>query len=86
MARLVKSELSGDMIPIDSEEWWHECEVAFLLGLPEALRTEMLDGVPGSTARDNLGIIGARGAAAVAELRADIHRLARIRATGRKDS
>lgn len=86
MDRLVKSELSGTMVSISSEEWRHECEVSFLLGLPELMRDEILDGVAGSADREEAGIKGARGDVAVSALRADIERLADIRRRGSSKS
>lgn len=85
MSRLVQSELSGKMVPIKSEEWLHECEVSFLLGLPEAMRDALIEGVAGSAGREALGIRGARGDEAAAILRADIDRLSAIRSGMRQD-
>lgn len=42
--KLVRSEFSNRLIPIGSEAWRHECEVAFFLGLPPAKLEEMLNG------------------------------------------
>ena len=76
--RLVLSEFSGQMISIESEAWRHECEVAFLTGLPIATQDELLVGRPGARDGDQ-GIRGARGEETVAMLRVEIERLAAIR-------
>lgn len=79
---LVRSEFTGQMISTHSEEWRHECEVAFLLAMPLAKRNIFLDGVSGSTDREERGIKGVRGEAAVALLRSEIQRLTEIRQRG----
>jgi hypothetical protein len=76
------SHLAGREVSTWSEEWKHECEIAYLLGLPLPKRNEMLDGVTGSPDRDARGIKGIRGEAAVAALRAEIQRLSEIRKRG----
>jgi len=77
--KLVRSEFSNLLVPIGSEAWRHECEVAFFVGLPPAKRNEMLDGRSDGT---DWGVKGARGEAAVAMLRAEISRLVQIRRRG----
>lgn len=64
-----------------SEEWRHECEVAHLLDMPIAARNLLLDGIQGGT-HEERGIKGARGEAAVAQLRSEIARLAELRKRG----
>ena len=75
---MIRSELTGEMLSTWSEEWRHETEAAYLLSLPPTHRNELLDGIPGGTG-DDRGIRGVRRAAAVAELREAIDRLADIR-------
>jgi hypothetical protein len=75
-AKLVLSEFANRLIPIASEAWRHECEVAFYLGLPEAKREEMLDGI--ADGREP-GVKQIRGEAVVAMLRREMDLLAKIR-------
>lgn len=75
---LAWSHLAGREVSTWSEEWRHECEVAHLASLTLAQRNLMLDGVPGSTDREERGIKGVRGPTAVAELRAAIDRYAEL--------
>lgn len=77
--KLVLSEFSGQMISIESEAWRHECEVAFLVGLPDAMRDEMIDGLPGTGRAHEHGIAASRGEGVAAMLRAEIERLREIR-------
>lgn len=77
--KFVRSEFSGKLISIKSEAWRHECEVAFLLGLPAAMQDEFLDGSSAPNHRNLRGIRTTRGAGVVAMLRAEIARLASIR-------
>jgi hypothetical protein len=79
---LVRSEFTGQMISTSSEAWRHKCEVAYLLALPLAKRNEFLDGIDGSTDREERGIRGARGEAAVAFLHSEIQRLSETRQRG----
>ncbi|PZO00593.1 MAG: hypothetical protein DCF30_09280 [Hyphomicrobiales bacterium] len=72
------SEFSEQLIPMSCEAWRHECEVAFLVGLPLAARNDLLEGRPGSKDGDE-GIKGARGSDTVGMLRAEIERLIAIR-------
>lgn len=77
----IMSELTGQLVPIDSEEWRFECEVAYLLAVPPEDREFILEGVPGEVGY-KAGLKGVRGEAAVAELRVAIERLAEIRRRG----
>ena len=74
--KLVYSEFARRLIPIRSEAWRHECEVAFYLGLPKAKREEMLEG---SVDGREPGMKQIRGELAVAMLRQEMDRLAEIR-------
>jgi len=69
---MVFSVLAGREISTWSEEWKHECEIAFLASMPLGKRNETLDGVTSSHDRDARGIKGIRGEAAVAKLRAEM--------------
>lgn len=71
------SHLAGREVSISSEEWKHECEIACLAAMPLAKRNTFLDGVAGSTDREERGVKGIRGEAAVAQLRAEIDRYGR---------
>ena len=73
----VYSHLAGREVSISSEEWKHECEIAHLAAMPIAKRNIFLDGIPGSTDREERGVKGVRGEVAVARLRAEIERYAR---------
>jgi hypothetical protein len=76
-SKLVLSEFCDQLIPISSEAWRHECEVAFLLGLPMDMQNRMLDGV----ADDPLdqGVDAVRGQGVAAMLRTEVERLGEIR-------
>jgi hypothetical protein len=76
--RLVHSEFTDRLVPIGSEAWRHECEVAFFLGLPLAKREQMLEGTSDGT---DPGVKGTRGETAVAMLRKEIARLGQIRSS-----
>lgn len=78
---LAYSHLAGCQVSTWSEEWKHECEIAYLAGLPPPKLSVMLDGVAGSTNREDRGIKGVRGEAAVATLRAEIARFRALKAT-----
>jgi hypothetical protein len=73
----VYSHLAGREVSISSEEWKHECEIAYLAAMPLAKRNVFLDGVSGSTDREERGVKGVRGEVAVARLRAEIDRYGR---------
>ncbi len=73
----VYSHLVGRDVSISSEEWKHECEIAHLASMPLAKRNTFLDGVPGSTDREERGVKGLRGEVAVARLRSEIERYGR---------
>lgn len=68
------SHLAGHEVSTWSEEWRHECEVAYLAGLTAPKLSVMLDGVAGSTDREERGIKGVRCEPAVGALRAEIAR------------
>ena len=74
--KFVYSELLGRSIPISSEAWRHECEVAFFLGLPESKREEML---VGSADGRVLGLKQIRGQSFVDMIRREMKMLAKIR-------
>lgn len=66
------SRLAGREVSTWSEEWKHECEIAYLAGLsPEKLRA-MLYGVQGGEGESVRGIKAHRGEAAVAQLVSEI--------------
>ena len=71
---MVYSRLAGREVSTWSEEWKHECEIAYLAGLSPPKLTEMLDGVPGATDREQRGIKQVRSAAAADHLREEIKR------------
>ncbi len=77
---LAWSHLAGREVSTWSEEWKHECEIAYLAGLPPPKLSVMLEGVAGSTDREERGIKGVRGEAAVAALRVEIARYKQIKA------
>lgn len=72
------SHLAGREVSISSEEWKHECEIAAITAMPIAKRNAFLDGVAGSSDREERGVKGVRGEAAVAALRAEVERYAEI--------
>ncbi|PTM39476.1 hypothetical protein [Bosea sp. 124] len=72
------SHLVGREVSISSEAWKHECEIAAITAMPIAKRNTFLDGVQGSTDREERGVKGVRGEAAVAALRAEVERYADI--------
>lgn len=74
------SHLAGAEVSTWSEEWRHECEIAYLAGLTPPKLSVMLDGVAGSTDREERGIKGVRGEAAVAALRVEIARFRQLKA------
>jgi hypothetical protein len=69
------SLLANRMVSTWSEDWRHECEVAYLLDLPEKKRREMIDGIPGTTDSESKGIRGKRGEAQAAFLWGEVDRL-----------
>jgi hypothetical protein len=77
---LAYSHLAGREVSTWSEEWKHECEIAYLSGLAPPKLSVMLDGVAGSTDREERGIKGVRGEAAVAVLRAEVARYRQLKA------
>ena len=74
------SHLAGTEVSTWSEEWRHECEIAYLAGLTPPKLSVMLDGVAGSTDREERGIKSVRGEAAVAALRVEIARFRQLKA------
>lgn len=71
---LAYSRLAGREVSTWSEEWKHECEIAYLAGMkPEKLRG-MLYGVQGAQDETVRGIKQHRGDAAVAQLVSEIER------------
>ncbi|MGO4677677.1 hypothetical protein AB4Z40_32815 [Bosea sp. 2YAB26] len=50
--------------------------------LPEPLRAELLDGIPGALDRERRGVKSIRGEAAVAKLKAEIESLQLIKMMG----
>lgn len=75
---LAYSHLAGREISTWSEEWKHECEIAWLAALPLGKRNLFLDGSASPQDRDERGVKGVRGEAAVAALRAAIERYEEI--------
>lgn len=68
------SRLAGREVSTWSEEWKHECEIAYLARLsPEKLRA-MLHGVQGGAGDEASGIKQKRGDAAVSQLVSEIER------------
>ncbi|CAN7338344.1 hypothetical protein LJR090_002572 [Bosea sp. LjRoot90] len=68
------SRLAGREVSTWSEEWKHECEIAYLARLsPEKLRA-MLYGVQGGEGESARGIKAHRGEAAVSQLASEIER------------
>ena len=59
------SHLAGREVSISSEAWKHECEIAAITAMPIAKRNTFLDGVQGSTDREERGVKGVRGEAAI---------------------
>ncbi|HEV7339813.1 MAG TPA: hypothetical protein VGO06_27845 [Bosea sp. (in: a-proteobacteria)] len=72
------SHLAGAEVRTWSEEWRHECEIAYLAGLAPPKLSVMLDGVAASTDREERGVKGVRGEAAVVKLRAEIERFGQL--------
>lgn len=71
---MIYSRLTGREVSTWSEEWKHECEIAYLAGMkPEKLRG-MLYGVQGAQDETVRGIKQHRGDAAVAQLVSEIER------------
>ncbi|GAU84706.1 hypothetical protein [Bosea sp. BIWAKO-01] len=76
------SHLAGREVSTSSEAWRHECEIEYLLAMPEQQRAEFLDGIPGAIDRESRGVKGVRGEAAVAALKEAIERLRQIKTRG----
>lgn len=64
-----------------SEEWRHECEVAYLLSLTPEKRRAMFYGVQGGEADEAKGIKSHRGEAATAFLWSEVERLKTLKAS-----
>lgn len=73
----VFSRLAGREVSTWSEEWRHECEVAYLAGLPPEKLRAMLYGVQGGEGDAGRGLKHHRGDAAVAQLVGEIERYRR---------
>ncbi len=71
------SELTGKPVSTWSEEWRHECELRYVLGLSPADREVFFNGVKDT---GNRGIVATRGIAAAERFKADLERLRVIRA------
>lgn len=76
------SLLFGREVSMVSEEWKHECEVAYLADLTPEKRKTMLYGVPGGEGDEARGIKHHRGDVATAQLVSEIDRLKALRARG----
>lgn len=75
---LAYSRLAGREVSTWSEEWKHECEIAYLAGMkPDKLRG-MLYGVQGAQDESASGIKQKRGEAAVAQLVSEIERYKQV--------
>lgn len=71
------SRLAGREVSTWSEEWKHECEIAYLAGMkPEKLRA-MLYGVQGAQDESARGIKSHRGDGEVAQIVSEIERYKR---------
>jgi len=68
------SRLAGRDVSTWSEEWKHECEIAYLAGMKPAKLRDLLYGVQGGEGESVSGIKHKRGDAAVAQLLNEIDR------------
>lgn len=76
----VISELTGEPIDTSSEQHRHECEVRWLLSLPDRFaRNDYLNGRIGANGRRSPGIVGHRGQAAADRLQKDAEKLFYLR-------
>jgi hypothetical protein len=75
---LAYSYLAGREVDTASEEWRHECEVAYVAGMSLNEQKSFIGGVPNSGLR---GVIAVRGKAAADRLLDDVCRLAERRRT-----
>ena len=74
------SEFTGEPVSTDSEDWRHECEVRWLLSLPDRFaRNDYLNGYVAENGRRMPGIVGHRGQAAADRLRKDAEKLFYLR-------
>ncbi len=71
------SRLAGREVSTWSEEWKHECEIAYLAGMKPDKLKGMLYGVQGGEGESVRGIKHHRGDAAVAQLVSEIERYRR---------
>lgn len=78
------SLLANHEVSTWSEEWRHECEVAYLLDMPAEKRRSVLYGVQGAEGDEAKGIKHHRGEAATAQLVSEIERLKQLRASNAK--
>ncbi len=83
MNRTAYSLLAGRMVPTDSEEWRHECEVAAVLAMSPAQQRSFFEGATDpATGRKERGVGEIRGAASVERIKADMVRLEELRRAG----
>ena len=71
------SRLAGREVSTWSEEWKHECEIAYLAGMKPDKLKGMLYGVQGAQDETARGIKAHRGDSAVAHLVSEIERYRR---------
>lgn len=65
--------IDGTEVDSSSEAWRAECEARAVLAMPnKQRRNNYLDGYTDIDGRKQAGVLGRRGAAAVAKLRADV--------------
>jgi len=76
------SLLAGREVSTSSEEWRHECEVAFLLDMTSERRRVMLYGIKGAEGDEGKGIQHHRGPVATAQLASEVDRLKELRQPG----
>lgn len=76
------SLLANREVPTSSQEWQHECEVAYLLTMTPETRRAILYGVQGAEGDEAKGIKHHRGDAAAAQLASEVERLKELRQRG----
>lgn len=76
------SLLVGREVPITSEEWKHECEVAYLADLTPQKRKAILYGLLGAEGDEARGIKHHRGDVPTAQLVSEVERLKALQARG----
>lgn len=79
---MVHSLLAGREVSILSEQWKHECEVAYLADQPPQKLKAILYGVLGAEGDEGRGIKHHRGDAATAQLVSEVERLMMLRTRG----